>query len=72
MPIVYVEARPKGLLEGFSFTDYVVEDQASVVLSEHASQTAAVTWAKELGYTPYVPRVRHFNKRYNPDHWVAV
>jgi hypothetical protein len=59
MTVVYIEARPKGRQEGSPIEDYAVEDHA-------------IAWAKKEGHTPHVARVRHLNKKTQPDHWRAV
>ena len=72
MANVYVEARPKGRLEGSPIADYVVEDHADHVLGTFATQKEAIDWAKGAGHTPHVARVRHMNDKKKPDHWRAV
>lgn len=69
MANVYVEARPKGRVEGTRIEDYVVEDHADHVLHTTSTQNAAIKWAKEEGHHPLVARVRHLNDKKNPDHW---
>lgn len=46
MPKVHVEARPKGKPEGSAITDYVVDDLANHVLSDHRTHKGAIGWAK--------------------------
>lgn len=72
MAVVYVEARPKGHLEGSPITGYGVEDHANSVLGIFKTQQDAVDWAKSKGYRPHVARVRHLSDKKNPDHWRAV
>ncbi len=69
MPNVYVEARPKGRIEGGRIDDYVVEDHADHVLAEFKTQEEAIAWAKQQGHHPLVARVRHLNQKNVPDHW---
>lgn len=69
---VYVEARPKGRLEGTRIDDYVVETAGDHVLHTTSTQAAAIHWAKTNGHTPHVARVRHLNDKKRPDHWRAV
>jgi hypothetical protein len=72
MTVVYIEARPKGRQEGSPIEDYVVEDHADSVLATFKTQHDAVAWAKKEGHSPHVARVRHLNKKTQPDHWRAV
>jgi hypothetical protein len=72
MANVYVEARPKGKLEGSPITDYVVEDHKDSVLGTFKTQKEAIDWAKKQGHSPLVARVRHLNDKKKPDHWRAV
>jgi hypothetical protein len=72
MANVYVEARPKGKLEGSPITDYVVEDHKDSVLGTFKTQKDAIDWAKKQGHSPLVARVRHLNDKKKPDHWRAV
>jgi Rrf2 family protein len=72
MSVVYIEAGPKGRQEGSPIEDYVVEDHADSVLATFKTQHDAVAWAKREGHTPHVARVRHLNKKSQPDHWRAV
>jgi hypothetical protein len=72
MSVVYVEARPKGRQEGSPIEDYVVEDHADSVLGTFKIPHEAISWAKQEGHTPHVARVRHLNKKTQPDHWRAV
>jgi hypothetical protein len=72
MPVVYIEARPKGRSEGTHIDDYVVEDHADHVLHEAKTQHEAIEWAKRNGHTPHVARVRNLNDKKKPDHWRAV
>jgi hypothetical protein len=72
MAVVYVEARPKGRIEGTTVTDYVVEDHADRVLATFRTQGDAIYWAKRQCHTVQVARVRHLNDKTNPDHWRAV
>ncbi|MBV8799243.1 MAG: hypothetical protein JO208_05495 [Alphaproteobacteria bacterium] len=69
MANVYIEARPKGRLEGSPIDDYVVEDHADSVLGVFATQREAIDWAKKQGHSPLVARVRHLNDKKKPDHW---
>ena len=69
---VFVEARPKGKLEGSPVTDYVVESAGGNMLLEAATQQEAIDWAKTNGYTPHVARVRNLNDKLTPFHWRAV
>jgi hypothetical protein len=72
MANVYVEARPKGRLEGSPIHDYVVEDHADHVLGTFATQKQGIDWAEARGHAPLVARVRHLNNKRIPDHWRAV
>ena len=72
MPNVYVEARPKGRPEGSPIDDYVVEDHADSVLATFRTQHEAIAWARRMGHTPLVARVRHLNNKKIPDHWRAA
>lgn len=72
MANIFVEARPKGRPEGNHIDDYVVEDHADHVLGTFNTQHAAIAWAKGMGHSPLVARVRHLNDKKNPDHWRAV
>jgi hypothetical protein len=72
MPIVYVEARPKGRPDGDPIDDYVVEDHTDHVLHTCKTQREAMDWAKKNGHTPHVARVRHLNDKKKPDHWRAA
>ncbi len=72
MANVYVEARPKGRLEGTRIDDYVVEDHADNVLTTSSTQLGAINWAKQHGHAPLVARVRHLNDKKKPDHWRAA
>ena len=72
MANVYVEARPKGRLEGDRIDEYVVEDHADHVLATTKTQGEAIAWAKGAGHTPLVARVRHLNDKKKPDHWRAA
>jgi hypothetical protein len=69
MANVYVEARPKGRLEGSPIHDYVVEDHADNALGTFPTQHEAINWAKTKGHHPLVARVRHLNNKKIPDHW---
>ena len=68
MPNVYVEARPKGRLEGSPIEDFVVEDHADHALGTFKTQKEAIDWAKKNGHSPLVARVRHLNDKKIPDH----
>ena len=59
MPKVYVEARPKGRLEGSAIDDYVVEDHADHVLATFKTQQEAIAWAKKNNHSPLFACVRH-------------
>ncbi len=72
MANVYIEARPKGRLEGSPINDYVVEDHADHVLGTFGTQKQAIDWAKAREHRPLVARVRHLNNKRIPDHWRAV
>jgi hypothetical protein len=72
MSNVYIEARPRGFPEGSPVIDYVVEDRANLVLAAHSTRADAIEWAKQNGYTPLVPWVRHINDRAKPDQWRVV
>jgi hypothetical protein len=72
MANVYVEARPKGRLEGTAIQDYVVEDHADQVLGTFPTQKQAIDWVKARGHSPPVARVRHLNNKKIPDHWRAT
>jgi hypothetical protein len=69
MANVYIEARPKGRMEGSPINDYVVEDHADHELHTSKTQKEAIDWAKAQGHRPLVARVRHRNDKKNPDHW---
>lgn len=69
MPNVYVEARPKGRIDGARIDDYVVENREDHVLGQFKTQEEAVQWARTQGHKPLVARVRHLNKKDVPDHW---
>ena len=69
MANVYIEARPKGLWEGSSIDDYVVEDHADNVLKTTTTQREAIDWAKAQGHHPLVARVRNLNDKKEPNHW---
>ena len=69
MPNVYVEARPKGRLEGSPIEDFVVEDHADHALGTFKTQK---DWARKDGHSPLVARVRHLNDKKIPDHWRAT
>jgi hypothetical protein len=49
MPNVYVEARPKGRLEGSPIEDFVVEDHADHALGTFKTQK---DWARKDGHSP--------------------
>ena len=66
---VYVEARPKGRLEGAPINDYVVEDYRDHLLATFKTQREAIDWAKRNGHSALVARVRHLNDKKKPDHW---
>lgn len=72
MANVYVEARPKGRVEGSPIEDYVVEDHADHALGSFKTQEQAIEWAKKQGHAPLVARVRHLNNKKKPDHWRAA
>lgn len=72
MATVFVEARPKGRVEGSPITDYVVEDHAEHALGTFKTQKEAIEWAKRNGHLAHVARVRHLNDKRKPDHWRAV
>jgi len=72
MANVYIEARPKGRLEGSPINDYVVEDHADHMLGAFGTQKQAIDWAKAREHRPLVARVRHLNNKRIPDHWRAV
>jgi hypothetical protein len=69
MANVYIEARPKGRLEGTHIDDYVVEDHTDHVLGMFGTQREAIDWSKKQGHHPLVARVRHLNDKKKPDHW---
>ena len=69
MPNVYIEARPKGRLEGSAVEDFVVEDHADHVLAAFKTQSEAIEWARKNNHSPLVARVRHLNDKKIPDHW---
>jgi hypothetical protein len=50
----------------------LVEDHAEHVLVTCKTQHEAIEWAKKNGHAPHVARVRHLNKKTQPDHWRAV
>jgi hypothetical protein len=63
MATVYVEARPKGRIDGSPITDYVVEDHANHVLGTFKTQHDAAERAKSQGHTPHGgPRRRPFGR----------
>ncbi|WP_200860001.1 DUF6941 family protein [Methyloferula stellata] len=66
---VFIEARPIGRKEGEPIEDYVVEDHAENALATFKTQAEAIAWAKTLGHSPLVARVRHLNDKAKPDHW---
>jgi hypothetical protein len=66
---VYIEARPKGRPEGDRIDDYVAEDYSDHVLGTFRTQREAIDWAKGMGHSPLVARVRHLNDKKKPDHW---
>jgi uncharacterized protein (DUF4415 family) len=70
--VVYIEARPKGRLEGTAIEDYVIEDHTDYVLKTFKTQKEAIDWAKKEGHHPLVARVRHINDKKNADHWRAA
>ena len=72
MATVYVEARPKGRLEGTPIADYVVDDLADHPLGTFRNQQEAIDWARRNGHSPHVARVRHLNDKKKPDPWRAV
>jgi hypothetical protein len=72
MANVFVEARPKGRLEGTAIEGYVVEDHADHVLHTTATQQDAIDWARKNGHMPHVARVRHLTDKKTPDHWRAI
>lgn len=72
MANVYVEARPKGRPEGSPISDYVVESHADEVLGTFRTQKEAIDWARAVGHSPLVARVRHLNDKKRPDHWRAA
>lgn len=72
MANVYVEARPKGRVEGSPIADYVVEDHADHALGAFNTQGEAIEWARKQGHAPLVARVRHLNDKKKPDHWRAA
>jgi hypothetical protein len=69
MPNVYVEARPKGRIDGSPITDYVVEDHADHVLATFNNQHDAAQWAKSQGHAPLIARVRELSDKKKRDHW---
>jgi hypothetical protein len=69
MAAVYVEARPKGRIDGSPISDYVVEDHADHVLGTFRTQHDAIAWAKGQGHIPLIARVRDLNDKRKPDHW---
>jgi len=71
MANVYIEARPKGRVEGAHIDDYVVEDHLDHVLGTFKTQREAIDWARGKGHAPLVARVRHLNDKKKPDHWRA-
>jgi hypothetical protein len=72
MANVYIEARPKGRVEGSAIEDFVVEDHADHALGTFRTQLEAIDWAKEQGHAPLVARVRDLNDKKKPDQWRAV
>jgi hypothetical protein len=69
MPNVYIEARPKGRVDGAHIDDYVVEDHADRVLATFKTQEEAINWARMHGRSPLVTRVRHLIDKSRRDHW---
>ncbi len=63
MAVVYIEARPKGRLEGTRIDDYVVEDHANHEFASFGTQKEAIDWAKRNNHSPHVARVRHLNDK---------
>jgi hypothetical protein len=69
MANVYVEARPKGRIDGSPIADYVVEDHADHVLATFTNHHDAADWAKSKGHAPLIARVRELNNKKKPDQW---
>jgi hypothetical protein len=69
MANVYVEARPKGRIDGSPIADNVVEDHADHVLATFKTQHDAADWAKSKGHAPLIARVRELNNKKKPDQW---
>jgi hypothetical protein len=72
MANVYVEARPKGRIDGSPITDYVVEDHADHVLGTFKTQHDPIAWAKSQNHVPLIARVRELNDKKKPDQWRAA
>jgi hypothetical protein len=72
MTKVLIEPRPKGRQEGDAIEDFVVEEEGDRVLKTFKTQAAAIVWAKSMGHSPNVARVRHLNDKKIPDHWRPV
>ena len=72
MTTVFIEARPKGRLEGSPIEDFVVEEKGDRILKTLRTQEEAIIWAKGAGHSPHIARVRHLNDKNVPDHWRAV
>lgn len=72
MATVFIQASPKGRLEGDPIESYVVEDNADHLLGTFDTQQEAIAWARHNRHSPRVPRVRDLNDKKKPDHWRAV
>jgi hypothetical protein len=72
MSVVYVEAPPKAGRKGARSRTTFSRDHADSVLATFKTQHDAIAWAKQEGHSPHVARVRHLNKKTEPDHWRAV
>jgi hypothetical protein len=50
MATVFVEARPKGRIDGSPITDHVVEDYADHVFATFKTRHEAIVWASSQGH----------------------
>jgi hypothetical protein len=73
MSNVFVEPVPKGKPEGSSIDGYVLElsGHKKLVDDIFKTQTEAIAYAKQKGYSPLVARVRNTDKG-TPGHWRAA
>ena len=69
MTTVYIMARPRGYPEGSPIIDYVVEDSDDNVLVTVNTLSDAISWARQLSFTPLVAHVRSAADKTKPNHW---